>query len=173
MGINGRNKGARAERKLADLFTKWTGLKFGRTPSSGGLNWKATNVKGDIVCTEEGHYFPFCIEAKFHAEINFEHLLYLKEPEIMKFWAQCKGDAARANKMPLLFMRYNGLPRDFWFIVLKYKDFLNLLPEIKKGRYLKVVADESLVVMTPGKLFGASYKNIRKLTLRNYPKNQK
>ena len=173
MAINGRRKGARAERQLAALFTKWSGLKFSRTPSSGGLNWKAAHTKGDIVCTEEGHYFPFCIEAKFHNNVNFEHLLYLPVPEIMKFWSQCSRDAQKANKMPLLFIRYNGLPKNFWFIMLKADDYKAIHPRIRPGKYFKVFSTEIYVIMTPQKLFGSDYKALRKLVLTKYPKTKK
>jgi Holliday junction resolvase len=120
MAINSRNKGCKAERTVAKLMEKWTSKQFARTPSSGGLNWKSANSKGDIVCTTEGHYFPFCIEVKHHAEINFSELYMPKKKKVkvLEFWEQCKRDALKANKIPLLFMRYNGLPNDFFFIGL-------------------------------------------------------
>lgn len=120
MAINSRSKGCKAERDVAKLFKIWTKKEFARTPSSGGLQWKSSNSKGDIVCTTEGHYFPFCIEIKFHREIDFSHLLNpkIKLPKILEFWQQCLRDATKAGKVPMLLMRYNGMPADFYFMVL-------------------------------------------------------
>lgn len=121
MAINSRTKGNKGERNVAALFKKWTGKDFSRTPSSGGLQWKKTNVKGDIVCTKEGHYFPFCIEVKTYRDINFCHLLIPNvKAKIIEFWEQCRKDAVLAKKVPLLIMRFNGMPKDFHFIVLGF-----------------------------------------------------
>lgn len=120
-GINSRNKGSRAERNVAKLFEAWTGRTFAKTPSSGGLQWKTTNSKGDIVCTKEGHFFPFCIEVKFHSDIRFEHFMLdfkgKKSNQIHDWWAQCSRDAKIAKKVPMLLMRYNGMPADLYFVV--------------------------------------------------------
>ena len=126
--INSRSKGNKNERELAKLFKDWTGKEFARTPSSGGLQWKSSNSKGDIVCTTEGHYFPFCIEAKNHKEINFAELLMpdKKGVKILEFWEQCERDAVKAKKIPILFMRYNGMPKNFHFVVLKLRHFEKL-----------------------------------------------
>jgi Holliday junction resolvase len=163
--INSRTKGSKNERDLAKLFKTWTGKDFARTPSSGGLQWKATNAKGDIVCTSEGHYFPFCIEAKNHKEINFEHLLYLPKPKILEFWEQCLRDATLANKVPLLFMRYNGMPKDFHFVVMKSSDFQNLFyPTITpfKIRVQLKVKDLNLSLVTSPEFFQTNYKSAKK-----------
>jgi hypothetical protein len=97
----------------------WTGKQFARTPSSGGLQWKTSMAKGDIVCTTEGHYFPFCIEAKNHKDINFIHLLTEnKKVKVLEFWTQCSRDAGLCNKVPLLFMRFNGLKKNLHFIMI-------------------------------------------------------
>lgn len=125
MAINSRSKGARNERRAAELFTKWTGKKFSKTAASGGLNWKASFSIGDIVCTTEGHYFPFAVEVKAHKEINFQHLMYdVKGCKIKEFWDQCSRDAERGKKIPMLMMRYDGLPADLFFIALP-TDYFN------------------------------------------------
>src|SRR5687768_14412470 len=120
--INSRAKGSRNERDLCKVLKVWTGYDFARTPSSGGLRWKKTdNITGDIVCCEEGVKFLFTIECKSYKGINFEHLLYSKNAKIREFWKQAKDDSDRSKKLPLLFMRYNGLPKNFHFVVLEYK----------------------------------------------------
>ena len=171
--INSRTKGSKNERDLAKLFQKWTKKDFARTPSSGGLNWKSSNSKGDIVCTTEGHYFPFCIEAKNHREINFEHLLYLPKPKILEFWAQCKRDADKANKIPLLFMRYNGLPKDFHFVAIEVNFAMELFSSelIDSTHYLKFMSKENkLFIFRSNDFFKMPYKEL-KLIAKTYLKN--
>lgn len=169
--INSRNKGSKAERIAAKLMAKWTKKEFARTPSSGGLNWKTSMAKGDIVCSSEGHYFPFCIEVKHHREINFEHLLVpgIKNIKILEFWEQCKRDALRANKFPLLFMRYDGLPKEFFFVVMALNHVVDLGLNIDK----KLTSnDHGLVIFTMGTLLSNEYKPLR-LKAKTYLKNGK
>lgn len=129
MAINSRAKGNKTERIAAKVLAKWTGKKFSRTPSSGGLAWKNSNVKGDVVCTKEGHYFPFCVEVKGYTKIDFSHLLMnIKNCDILDFWSQCVRDARAANKQPLLMMRYNGLPKGFFFICVSKPTSVNIPP---------------------------------------------
>lgn len=125
MAINSRKKGAKNEREIAKTLELWSGKKFAKTPASGGLNWKTSNVAGDVVCTTEGHYFPFCIEGKSYVKIDFSHLLTpgIKNIEILDFWYQAKKDADKVNKIPILMMRYNGLPKAFWYLVIE-TDFI-------------------------------------------------
>lgn len=160
MAINSRTKGNKAERSVAKLMQQWTKKNFARTPSSGGLQWSNTNAKGDIVCTTEGHYFPFCIEVKSYSEIHFEHLLIpnKKQVKILDFWAQCLRDANLAKKLPLLFMRYNALPKDFYFVVMS-KDILELFG-ISPKRAL-VINHVNLVVFTSPELIALNYKDIK------------
>lgn len=115
--MNSRRKGAKNEREVAKALKDWTGKEFAKTPASGGLQWKTANSKGDVVCTTEGHYFPFCVEAKFHVKIDFSHLLTpgIKNVEILDFWKQCVRDAKKCKKVPMLLMRYNLLPKGFGF----------------------------------------------------------
>jgi hypothetical protein len=126
--MNSRSKGARNERAIAKVLEKWTGKKFAKTPASGGLQWKTSMTKGDVVCTTEGHYFPFCIEGKFYAKIDFAQLLTpgLLNIDIIDWWIQCRRDSRKCNKVPMLLMRYNGLPKDFWFMVLELSFVIKL-----------------------------------------------
>lgn len=165
MGINSRNKGNKNERNLAKLFELWSGKKFSRTPSSGGLRWKNSQTAGDIVCTTEGHLFPFSIEAKNHREINFEHLLYIDNPKILEFWQQCVEDSQRADlkKIPILFMRYNGLPSDFHFVALETKVWSIIVEHLpqKHRRLVYHGGNLHLTIIRSTTLFKSSYKEIR------------
>ena len=124
--MNSRRKGAKNEREIAKVLETWTGKKFAKTPASGGLQWKSAMAKGDVVCTTEGHYFPFCIEGKSYAKIDFNHLLLPQESDILTWWKQARRDAEKCNKVPMLLMRYNGLPKGFWFLVLETEFYSKL-----------------------------------------------
>ena len=164
--INSRSKGNKNERELAKLFKDWTGKEFARTPSSGGLQWKSSNSKGDIVCTTEGHYFPFCIEAKNHKEINFAELLMpdKKGVKILEFWEQCERDAVKAKKIPILFMRYNGMPKNFHFIALKNSHYRSIfLPTLTPFGLQSVTKtrEVTLIITNSTEFFNTSYKQAK------------
>lgn len=169
--INSRSKGARNERLIADLFTKWTQRKFAKTPASGGLNWKSAFSKGDIVCTKEGHYFPFCIEAKSYEKIDFSHLLTpgIKNIDILTFWAQCERDAKACNKIPILMMRYNGLPKGFYFLVItqQFAKEIHLKlsfatgGKLKSLRYHDYETNNPLMILRSTDFFQLDYKETK------------
>lgn len=171
MPINSRNKGAKNERKIADLFTKWTGRKFAKTPASGGLQWKSSFSKGDIVCTKEGHYFPFCIEAKFHDKIDFSHLLIpsIKNIAILDFWKQASRDAKICNKIPLLFMRYNSMPSDFHFVAMDTDWFIKLSVWMDLDKYItnpvimygNPITKKGLFIIRSTDFFKLPYKDLK------------
>lgn len=178
MSINSRTKGSRNERQLSKLLEKWTGKKFARTPSSGGLQWKTSMAKGDIVSTTEGFYFPFCIEAKFHKKIDFSHLLMdnIKNCDILDFWAQCKRDALLAKKIPMLFMRFNGLKHGFHFVMVEkpfWQFCLNPFHsnQVSKRSLSLKIKDLEAVIIPCEWLFSLSYKRLNRI-FKNYNLNQ-
>ena len=125
MAINSKSKGSKNERNLSKWWEGWSGLEFQRVPASGGLRWGNTqNITGDIICSDERHSrrFPFSIEAKSVKDIRFEHYsLGLKTNKVDEFWGQAKADGERAGKIPILFMRYNGMPASNWLVIMDYK----------------------------------------------------
>lgn len=182
-GINSRKKGNKNERTAAAMVSTWTGRKFARTPSSGGLQWKASFVKGDIICSEDSHYCPLCFEIKAHKEIDFSHLLNpkIKNVKILEFWAQCTRDAEKCKKLPILMMRYDNMPKDFFFIGiplnfwatyhsnngLEVMDFTTIKYRGRKDRIAFLRSDEFLSI---------PYKNFRiaaKIYLKSLYKNGK
>ena len=170
MAINSRKKGCKAERDVAKALEKWANKKFARTPSSGGLNWKKTNVKGDVVCTTEGHYFPFCIEVKSYKEINLSYLVIGKRDCILyKFWEQCQRESGEAEKTPILFMRFNGMPKDEWMVVISYElykkicSFTPIWNVSKKCQNHLISTQDGLVVMNSSMLWGVNYKELKNL----------
>lgn len=128
MALNARSKGIRGERMAIDFMKEWTGMDFKRTPGSGGLRGHVADyTEGDIVCVKKNYIFPLCVEVKNYAELNFSHLLYDSRPEKKKkkdkgiwgFWKQTAASAKRAEKIPILLMRYNGLPKGLFFVMIR------------------------------------------------------
>lgn len=153
MAINARRKGAKNERIAAEFFKEWTGMDFRRTPGSGGLRGHVVDyTEGDLVCTQKNYIFPLCIEVKAYEELNFNHLLYDVGSKIKKFWKQTKESAKRAEKIPILLMRYNGLPRGFFFVVItsgfqhKLGEFFE--PQLQYNGRLVITTTEALKKMS-------------------------
>jgi hypothetical protein len=117
-------------------------MEFTSVPSSGGLRWKKTeNITGDVVCTHKDHHFPFSVEVKFHRSLDLEKMIRnnVKCTVRDEFWKQCLQDSQRNKRIPMLLMRYNGLPRNFFYVLMRYGDaklFKVLSPEFRKN-YLK------------------------------------
>ena len=122
MGINSRSKGQRGEKQAIGFMEAWTPYEFKRTPGSGGLRGHVADYTvGDIVMVTPNKICPFTIEVKNYKEINFEHLLMNVNSKVDEFWKQAADDAKRGQKLPLLLLRYNGLPKEFFFVVLYIK----------------------------------------------------
>lgn len=123
--VNSKQKGGRFERAICKWFTEWTGYEFNRVPASGGLRWKnAENITSDVACTDSKHSRRFCfsIECKSYSELKFEHILLEKKScKILKFWEQAREDAHRAGKLPMLIMKYNGMPKGEAFVMVSYQ----------------------------------------------------
>jgi Holliday junction resolvase len=162
--INSRAKGAKNERKVCKTFQEWTGFEFNRTPASGGLRWKKTdNIVGDLICSEPNIIFPFSVEVKAYEEINFEHLLYLKDTKIEKFWNQALEDSQRGQKIPLLLMRYNGMPSDLYFLGMNFKHFLRFRKHLKLEYTYAKLPKHKLVILNSKALFEAEYTPLEKI----------
>jgi hypothetical protein len=128
--INGRNKGASFERKVAKLISLWWGVDAHRTPGSGGLHWKRDNrVSGDIVIGVDGEDYPFSNECKKVEGWNFEQLIK-GTGEVTAWWAQCTRDAKEVGKIPLLVFSKNRSPIYF---MIPYEDYVKL--DMKEQNY--------------------------------------
>lgn len=126
---NSRQKGAAFERQIAKSLSEWWGIKFHRTPLSGGLSWGADNrVIGDIVAPMEGgDDFPFTVECKKHEGWDLDTLLKDTGP-IKDWWKQAITDNKRLNdesKHPLLLFSRNYSPV-FYMMYQKTWEKLNL-----------------------------------------------
>jgi hypothetical protein len=156
-------------------------MPFARVPLSGGLRWKKTeNITGDVVCTEPNYIFPFSIEVKFNRDINFEKLLIpkrklkkrKKDIPIREFWNQTLRDSERGKKIPLLLLRYNGLPRSFFFVIMSYEFAKRIRP--RKKPLLKL--NNELIITTTIALNKSGWKIYEKtaknLIKKKWPRNQ-
>lgn len=134
--INSKKKGGKNERELAHAFKAWTGYDFARVPQSGGLRWKRTlDTTGDLMVADEKHIleFPLSIETKFHSEVDNWKLLLGQNSKLDEFWTQSQSDAKRSKKIPIVFFRYNGLKKNFWFVIISY----DLYRALKKLMYFE------------------------------------
>lgn len=123
MGVNGKKKGNKGELMVAKWFQAWTGLEFQRVPQSGGLRWaNAQNIAGDIICADQKHnrFFQLCVESKFYEDLDWDKLFRNKKSDIQRFWEQAKGDAKRAEKIPILFMRKNNMDKGMFYVGVDY-----------------------------------------------------
>lgn len=120
--VDGRKKGARAERSLAKVFHGWWGSSFARTPGSGGFRTKKFrddwNAAADLVTPDPT--FPFSVEAKHREGWLFDQILTAPKCEIWDWWAQCVREAP-SGKLPLLVFRRNRLD---WMYMLRADDCL-------------------------------------------------
>lgn len=168
-GINSRRKGKGGEKQCINFLRSWTKMDFASTPSSGGLRWgKAENVAGDVICIQKNYIFPIAIEVKFVKDINFEHLLYHKASKkekrlvsrIEEFWMQCRRDARRAEKAPMLMMRYNGMPKDFFFIVMGQKLYRHIVGTTNKMIKPYLNYSKGVVITTSLALSKVDFKKV-------------
>ena len=126
MGVNGKKKGNKGELMVAKWFQSWTGLEFQRVPQSGGLRWgNAQNIAGDIICVDQKHnrYFKLCVESKSYEDLDWDKVFRNKKADILRFWEQAKGDADRADKVPILFMRKNNMDKGMFYVGVSYPVF--------------------------------------------------
>lgn len=104
------------ERSVAKELGEWWGCVFRRTPSSGAWTKQgqsrnsighdaAADFHGDIVAPPEAK-FPFSVECKYYAQIDFYLALY-GAPVVPDWWEQSLADAKRSKKWPMLVMRRN------------------------------------------------------------------
>lgn len=162
---NSKKKGSKNERDVCKFWKEWSGLSFTRVPASGGLRWKKTdNITGDIICDDErkSRRFPFSIEAKFYKDINFEHMILgNKKQKFIEFWEQAKEDAERGNKLPILFARYNGMPKMVWFVAIPISiwEILQKMKFKAQGTFFIVsTPDDDFIIMNSSELLQIDFK---------------
>jgi hypothetical protein len=96
-------KGSAYEAKIRDLLTQELKLEFKRMPLSGSLEY----LKGELWTPHDTAAWPYCIECKHYAEVNWNSLLTAKSSDLLDFWRQAVREAKVMKKMPLVIYRWN------------------------------------------------------------------
>ncbi len=159
--INSRTKGSKNERAATKLMERWTDFPFTRVPQSGGLRWQGgQNITGDII--PENMYeledFPFSIEVKARKLIDFEDMLLPHKSEIMKFWGQSVTDAKRVEKIPMVLMRRNGMPKETFYVIIPLPIFSLLSHLLNLHNYL--IYGNEIVIIYSNEFFEIDYDTV-------------
>ena len=123
MANAGKIKGSAYEAKIALLLSKEFGKEFRRVPLSGAIDY----LKGDIWMPHDTAWFPYCIECKHYASIEWNNLLTSKTTDMYSFWTQTVREAEVMHKKPLLIFRWN-----------RSKDFVAFSDEIVVDNYVEI-----------------------------------
>ena len=117
-------KGSAYEAKIKDrLNEEFPNIRFERVPLSGSISY----LKGDIWTPHDTAKWPWCIEAKHYAELEWNNLLTAKTTDILNFWRQTIREAETMKKAPLLVFRWN-----------RSKDFVAYNDSIEIDSYIEV-----------------------------------
>ncbi|WP_144880510.1 putative PDDEXK endonuclease [Gluconacetobacter diazotrophicus] len=123
---NGKNKGNKWERDVANLFSEHykntykIENSFRRNPDSGsfvgGSNSKRvqthTNLNfGDILTPDD---FQYVIECKSYKEAPSFKSLLTSNKQLDSWFSQASQDADLANKKPIVIVKYNRTPPVVW-----------------------------------------------------------
>lgn len=117
-------KGSAFESKIKDkLNEEFPNIQFERVPLSGSISY----LKGDIWTPHDTASWPWCIEAKHYAEIDWSNLLTAKTSDLHNFWKQAVREAETMKKLPLLIFRWD-----------RSKDYVAYNDQIKVDNYVEI-----------------------------------
>lgn len=116
-------KGSSYEAKIAKLLSEEFGKEFRRTPLSGALDW----MKGDLIVIDDTAWFPWTIECKHYAEIDWSNLLTAKSSDLHTFWQQTLRESKTMQRKPLLIFRWD-----------RSKDYVAYDDDIKVDSYVEI-----------------------------------
>jgi hypothetical protein len=160
-GINSKVKGNKNELTLAKALSSYTGLEFVRVPQSGGLRWEnAATVIGDLIVTNADAVFPFAVETKHLKTLALQKSGLLRtKSKIYGLFEQAARDGLRADKIPSLWVRGNGMPAGTWWVFIptpiyfKLKDVLiNYVGVLQYG--------EGIIGINSKELFAAPWEQV-------------
>lgn len=158
----GKQKGSAFERKICKLLSLWFSEEirddiFFRSASSGAMATQrfkkgknTSGQQGDITSTDsEGIKFinKFSIELKSYKDFSLDFLVYKNKSSIHDWWVQCKGDAGRNNKNPLLIIKKNGKKELIIFEHNLYKYFCDYFGELSNKKYIVGYINDIYVII--------------------------
>lgn len=124
MANRSKIKGSAYEAKIRDMLNEeFKNIRFERVPLSGSIEY----LKGDIWTPHDTAAWPWCIEAKHYADIEWNNLLTAKTTDLIRFWEQALREADVMKKKPLLIFRWN-----------RSKDFVAYNDDIVVESYVQV-----------------------------------
>jgi len=113
--IQSKHKGNAFERQVCGILKERFNQPFNRVPTSGAIGTAQKDIlteeakgilTGDIICPKN---FRFSVECKSRKEFSLWGLLGdAKETEWLDWWKQACEDAHRANKQPIVIVKYNN-----------------------------------------------------------------
>jgi Holliday junction resolvase len=116
-------KGSAYETKIVKILSEEFNLEFRRVPLSGAIDY----LKGDIWTPKDTASWPYCIECKHYASVEWNNLLTAKTTDMLQFWRQTIREAEVMDKKPLLIFRWN-----------RSKDFVAYNDDILVDNYIEV-----------------------------------
>ena len=165
---NPKSKGNTFERKVANMLTEWSGVKFMRTPASGAIhNFQDKRVVSDIVPPLSIGKFPFSIECKnVNCSWELSNLLEGTSETLNAHWTQCVTDAEREGLLPMLVFTKNFRKV---YTVLRYVDFKRL--NIALDKLLRVTTVQVDVVIFDFQEFlsAVSCDQLTKIEIKTIP----
>lgn len=88
-------------------------MSGGRATVAHKKNDETHQSGGDLTGTDEVGFWltsRFSIECKFYKEFSLDAWVYDRKQGIPEFWNQCRRDAKRAKKAPMLIAKKNQYP---------------------------------------------------------------
>ena len=158
----GKNKGSSFERKICKEMSLWFTENerddvFFRSASSGAMATqrfkKGKNTagqQGDITSTDsEGINFinKFSIELKSYKDFSLDFLVYKNKSLIHDFWKQCKEDAERSGRNPLLIIKKNKRKEIIIFEHDLYKYFCDYFGELPNKLYIHGYINDTYIMI--------------------------
>lgn len=125
--VNSKQKGNRGEREVVQLLREWWGDEsFQRNLESGATSTLLSyrNAPEHVIAALSGDImtpanFMFSVESKNYESVDlFAILRNPGKSDVESWWGQCKNDAERAKKQPMLFFKYKRGP---WFVCISFE----------------------------------------------------
>ena len=120
--VNARQKGTKAEREVAAMFKRHTGLDFVQTPGSG-----SGKIKGDLYV--ENKHNLFLIEVKHYKSMGLNEKIFTQRSNnVVVWWNKAIKQAQEMGQEPLIVMKQNYFN---WLIITTRKPS-------KEARYMHI-----------------------------------